>query len=138
VNVLAGGAKIDTNANAITITSAITGDAAGRSLAVMNSKATAGALTLTGAVANIGPITIDANATLVLNNSAATTLTTVSGAGNLTVANASALNAASVTVNTLRIGGTPAPAPAPVPEPGTFVLLALAGLGVLLAAWRRK
>jgi hypothetical protein len=42
--------------------------------------------------------------------------------------------------DTLTIGGAPRASAnaAAVPEPGTFVLLALAGMIALLAAWRRK
>jgi autotransporter-associated beta strand protein len=137
LNVLAGGAKINVNACSITFNEELTGDAVDRSLALSNSAGTAGRLTLAKAVTNIGPVTIDANTTLVLNNSLTTTLSTVSGAGNLTVAGTSVLNATSIKVDTLTIGGT-STAVAAVPEPGTFALLALAGLAALLAAWRRK
>jgi fibronectin-binding autotransporter adhesin len=67
---------------------------------------------------------------------------TVSGlntpSSDVTVSNDAVLNAGSIVASTLTIGGSRVPAPAPVPEPGTVVLLALAGLGTLLAAWRRK
>jgi hypothetical protein len=138
VNVLAGGAEIDTNGFAIGIPVAITGDNAGRSLTVSSSAGTPGTLTLTGAVTNIGPVTIDSNATLQMNNGT-TTFTTVSGNGSMHVADGSTLNATSIVLDTLTIGGpaTASASMAAVPEPGTFVLLALAGIGAILA-WRRK
>jgi fibronectin-binding autotransporter adhesin len=57
------------------------------------------------------------------------------------VATSATLNATSINADSLIIGGGPfafTPHAAAVPEPGTVVLLALAGLGALLAVWRRK
>jgi hypothetical protein len=61
----------------------------------------------------------------------------VTGDGSLHVAAGTTLNAISINVDTLTIGGAPHAAAAAVPEPSAFVLLALAGLGSLLA-WCRK
>jgi hypothetical protein len=76
-----------------------------------------------------------------LNNGLTTTLSTVSGLGNLTVVDGSALTATSINVDTLTIGGPAASAGLvvnTVPEPGTFVLLALAGLSLVGAYLRRR
>ncbi|MCC6124288.1 MAG: autotransporter-associated beta strand repeat-containing protein [Pirellulales bacterium] len=54
----------------------------------------------------------------------------------VSVAVGATLNAPSIVANSLNIG-VPMQAAAAVPEPGTLVLLALAGLGAVLA-WRRK
>jgi autotransporter-associated beta strand protein len=142
LNVLAGGAKIDANGFNISLPASLSlvGDAAGRGLTVSSGSGTPGTLTLTGAVSNIGPVTIGSNATLQMNNGA-TTFTTVSGAGSLKVVDGSTLNATSINLDALIIGGPVSAASAStaaVPEPGTFVLLALAGVGAILAVWRRK
>jgi autotransporter-associated beta strand protein len=84
---------------------------------------------LTGALTYTGDTTVDGG---VLDVSAIDTpdsTVSVTGDGMLT--------ASSITTGTLTIGGTRVGA-APVPEPGTFVLLALAGLGALVAARRQK
>jgi fibronectin-binding autotransporter adhesin len=54
----------------------------------------------------------------------------------VSVTGSATLTASSITASSLVIGGTRVGA-APVPEPSTIVLLALAGLGALLAARRR-
>jgi hypothetical protein len=138
LNVLEGGAKIDPNGNEITITKALAGDVAGRSLQVLNSNATPGVLTLTGPVTNIGPVSIDSGATLQMNNGT-TTFTDVAGAGTLKVVDGSTLYAASINVDTLVIGGTASAASlTAVPEPGTLTLMALAGLFSIGALLRRR
>jgi hypothetical protein len=138
LNVLEGGAKIDSNGNAITITKALAGDAAARSLQVLNSDAAPGVLTLTGAVTNIGPVSIDSGATLQMNNGT-TTFTAVSGGGSLKVVGGSTLYADSISLDTLIIGGTATAASvAAVPEPGTLTLLSLAGLLSIGAYMRRR
>jgi autotransporter-associated beta strand protein len=99
-----------------------------------------GTLTLTGSFSYGGPTVINTG-TLAINNGAANTLHAISGAGSLSVLGTSSLTATSINVDTLTIGGTggaASPIVNTVPEPGTLVLLALAGMGVLLAAWRKK
>ena len=143
LKVQAGGAKIDTNGNAITITQALSGDAAGRSLEVMNSGSTAGVLTLTGPITNIGPTKVDAGATLVIQNGSATTLNTtlasVTGRGSLVVANGTAattLTVGSIRVGSLSLGG--AASASAVPEPGTLALLAIALTALAGGLWSKR
>jgi autotransporter-associated beta strand protein len=54
------------------------------------------------------------------------------------VASGAELNASSIVADTLSIGGPVLGPVVVVPEPSTLVLLALAGLGAIVAAWRRK
>jgi autotransporter-associated beta strand protein len=98
-----------------------------------------GTLTLTGAIGYTGPTVVDSGV-LQIANGLTSNLTTVSGNGSMHVADGSTLNATSIVLDTLTIGGPATAASASmtaVPEPGTFVLLALAGIGAVLA-WRRK
>jgi autotransporter-associated beta strand protein len=90
-----------------------------------------GTLNLTGPISYTGNVSI-ASGLVRINNGTTSTLGTVTGAGSLTVASGSTL-----TVTSLRVGSLAPAAASAVPEPGTLVLLALAGLGMLLA-WRRK
>jgi fibronectin-binding autotransporter adhesin len=108
-----------------------------------------GTLVLTNNLSYNGSTTISAG---VLEIQMTNALSTILGAGHLKVTNGvspTTLTASSVNVGTLTVGSGAklviappgsggAGGAAPVPEPSTFVLLALAGLGVLLAAWRRK
>jgi autotransporter-associated beta strand protein len=82
--------------------------------------------------------------TLQLDIKGSATLSTVTGAGALSVCDGTSLTATSIVVDTLSIGGTPvvisggAASVMAVPEPGTFVLLVLAGLGLVGAFMRRR
>jgi fibronectin-binding autotransporter adhesin len=95
-------------------------------------------LTLAGPVTYTGTTAIDAGV-LQIDTAGAVTLSTITGAGTLGIGSGTTLTATSINVGTLIIGAeAPASAATAVPEPGTLVLLALAGMGALLAAWRRK
>jgi autotransporter-associated beta strand protein len=97
----------------------------------------------------LGTLTLSGNNTYGGNtsvNQGTLVLTTPLITPNATVgvASGASLTAVSIVANTLSIGGGPysaaaaATSPTAVPEPGTMVLLALAGLGALVAVWRRK
>jgi autotransporter-associated beta strand protein len=105
----------------------------------------AGTLTLTGSLTYTGATVIEAGT---LDIEATNTLSTISGAGNLTVgaAAATALTAQSIVVDTLTIGAGSSvtiPVPPPpvsanaVPEPCAWMLL-LAGAACLLPLLRRR
>ena len=97
-----------------------------------------GKLTLTGHLTYTGATTIDAG-TLAIDNGVSTTLSSISGAGTLSVGATQAdttLTATSIAVDTLTIGVPPTAAA--VPEPGTLVLLFLAGLACAGVYLRRK
>ncbi|MCC6124287.1 MAG: autotransporter-associated beta strand repeat-containing protein [Pirellulales bacterium] len=163
VNVREGGMKFDTNGFNDTITKAL--NHAGTSPDGGLTKQGSGILTLTGPIGYDGATVVEAGR-LSIDNGLTTTLSTVSGGGAFSVGNTNAatvVNAASITTNELTIGGgffaaasagsfpeaaTGVPVVyhgtkyglalgSAVPEPGTLVLLALAGLGAVLA-WRRK
>jgi autotransporter-associated beta strand protein len=85
---------------------------------------------LVGSLTYTGNTTVDAGTLTV--SSLDTPNATVSVTGDAT------LTASSITANGLSIGGMRRSGAATVPEPGALVLLALAGAGTLLAAWRRK
>ena len=128
LNVLAGGAIIDTQANNDTIVPPLLHGGSGTDGGLK--KLGNGALTLAATPTYNGNTTVDAGT---LNVG---TLSTP--AATVYVATGATLNATSITADTLTIGGPPlAAAAAAVPEPGTFVLLVLAGLGAIMA-WRRK
>ena len=130
LNVLAGGAKIDTNSFNDTILLPMLHGGGGTDGGLV--KLGAGTLTLSGALSYNGNTTVDAG-TLTL------TVPLNTPNARVYVATGTTLNATSIVADTLTIGGPPmaAPATTPVPEPGTLVLLALAGMGLLLAVWRR-
>jgi len=124
-----------TGTGTLTITGALSG---GTTL----TKDGAGTLTLLGPVSYSGATTINAGR-ISLDNGRTTTLTTITGGASswLAVGNtnsATVLNAKSINVDTLTIGGGFFAATAAVPEPGTLVLLALAGLALAGACLRRK
>jgi fibronectin-binding autotransporter adhesin len=102
------------------------------------------------ALANDGQIsplsTIDNNATfLIADGVAPHTVGVITGAGTTRLFDGARLTASSITQGTLAIGGSGAAAGAcaeagaqSVPEPSVWILLTLAGLGLLGAAGRRK
>jgi autotransporter-associated beta strand protein len=115
-----------------------------------------GILTLTGALTYGGTTTINAGTLQINTTTVAVTLADITGASDATLGvgdgtNATSLTATSVDVGTLTIGAgstlTIAALPsvmssgsalAPVPEPSIIVLLALAGLGLLIGAMRNR
>ncbi|MBN2577539.1 MAG: autotransporter-associated beta strand repeat-containing protein [Pirellulales bacterium] len=134
----AGGGAVET-ANPLTFTGQVVG-ADGGGL----TKDGAGMLTLSGTIDYSGDTAINAGRLQV--NSASATVGVVYGDGDLGVGDgtvSASLTASSISVNSLSIGvpppsGAPAASSQGVPEPSTMLLLALAGLGVFLAARRRK
>ncbi|MCC6125790.1 MAG: autotransporter-associated beta strand repeat-containing protein [Pirellulales bacterium] len=128
LNILAGGAKIDSNGFDLTVTKALNHSGVGADGGLL--KSGAGVLTLTGAVGYNGNTTV--------NQGTLTLAALNTPAAAVYVATGGTLNAASIAANSMTIGGAPLAAAAAVPEPGTLLLLALAGAGMLLAAWRRK
>jgi fibronectin-binding autotransporter adhesin len=161
----AGGAKINTNGNDITIAQSL-------SEVTVNTgnltKLGVGTLTLTGPLYYQGLSDIQ-EGTLKISTGVATQIGNVGGAGTLDVENATTLSAYSVSSGNVKIDGvsslttanvytgtltigagskltiTPiAGAPLSggslkaVPEPSTIVLLAIAALGMIGAAWRRR
>jgi autotransporter-associated beta strand protein len=125
LNVLAGGALIDTQAFDVTITKQLLGSTGDTGLKKLGT----GTLTLTVDPTYNGNTTVDAG-TLTVGN--------LTHSANVYVASTGTLNATSIVTGTLTIGGPASSASVTaVPEPSTIVLLVLAGLGALLA-WRRK
>jgi autotransporter-associated beta strand protein len=118
-------------------------------LAVADNGAGLGTLTLasvagTGSLTKTGAGALDVVGSIAMAGDTIVNEGTVNATGGInTPANAvyvstgTTLNASSIVADSLVIGGGPYAAAASVPEPGTFVLLALAGLGALLV-WRRK
>ncbi len=115
-------------------------------------KTTTGIMTLTGPVSYTGLTNIQAG-TLQINNGLSTVLANVTGtsSGTLAIDNASTLTANSISVGALIIGGgstlgidplsggpSASGALSPVPEPSTLVMLAIAAIGLIGAAWRRQ
>ncbi|MGD0516529.1 MAG: PEP-CTERM sorting domain-containing protein [Thermoguttaceae bacterium] len=149
--VQAGGANFDTQGNNVTITKALAEDPA--SIGGGLAKASGGILTLTGALTYTGATAITGG-TVQINTPGTSALAAISGAGSLGIGDgivASTVSANSVSVDTLTIGagstlvikalsGGPSSGGelTPVPEPSTFVLLAIAALGLVGAAWRRR
>jgi autotransporter-associated beta strand protein len=145
-HILAGGAIIDTNTNNVTIAQALAGSVGDGGL----TKKSAGILTLTGALTYTGLTDIQAG-TLQINTGGGTALASITGAGALGIGNTTSLTANSVSVGTLTIGagstltinaipGGPMAGGGftAVPEPSTFAMLAMAALGLMAAAWRRR
>jgi autotransporter-associated beta strand protein len=130
VNVMENGAKIDTNALDITINRELK-HAGTLPLDGGLTKLGDGSLTLTvlptyTGDTNVNQGLLNANAGISTPNS------------RVYVATGATLNATSIVADTLTIGGPQIGAAVAVPEPGTLVLLVLAGMGILLAVWRRK
>jgi autotransporter-associated beta strand protein len=131
LNVLAGGAIIDTQNYAVTVTKQLLGSTGDGGLKKLGT----GTLTLSADPTYTGKTIVDAG-TLTVGN--------LTHSANVYVASTGTLNATSIVTGTLTIGGpalaATSSAAAPitaVPEPSTIVMLVLASLGTLLA-WRRK
>jgi autotransporter-associated beta strand protein len=137
LNVKSGGAVIDTNGHNDTIVPTLGYAADGGDVGGLL-KLGEGELTLTADPVYKGDTFVNEGALTVgnLNTPSAT----------VTVATDATLNAASIVADSLVIGAPAVSYPAPVvsgaavvvPEPSTLVLLALAGMGALVAVWRRK
>jgi autotransporter-associated beta strand protein len=125
--ILDNGALVKSGTGSLTISGAISG------LGTVENAGT-GTLTLTGPLSYTGTTYISSG-TLQLAYAGTVTLHDIQGPGNLIVCTGTTLQAPSIVVGSLTIGGTPMAVA--VPEPGTLVLLVLAGLGILLA-YRRK
>jgi hypothetical protein len=113
-----------------------------------------GTLTLTGIISYTGPTTINTTSTLKLYSPGATDLAAISGTGNLIIGDGSVpstVSADSVDVGALTVssgsklvinplsGGSLAGVQlTAVPEPSAFVLLTIAALGLIGAAWRKR
>ncbi|MCC6127111.1 MAG: autotransporter-associated beta strand repeat-containing protein [Pirellulales bacterium] len=133
LNVMEGGAKIDSNGNDIGTAIALTHAGAAAIDGGLTKKG-AGRLTLTGPIGYTGPTVIEAGK-LIINNGLTTNLSTVTGAtGTFEVLGTSVVNATSIGCDTLQIGGV---ATAAVPEPSTSILIFLAGIGLLFRLWRK-
>jgi fibronectin-binding autotransporter adhesin len=99
----------------------------------------AGTQVLAGALTYTGNTDIQAGM-LQVATQGEVTLSTVTGAGTLSVCDGTSLKATSIVIDTLSIGGSPVlPGPVVVvPEPSTFVLSILGFLGLAGWAWRKK
>ena len=102
VNVMEGGAKIDTNGLDVTITRSLQ-HAGAMDIDGGLTKLDGGKLTLTGPLTYTGTTTIDTGA-LQIDTLGAVTLSTITGAGTLGVGSGTTLTATSITVDTLIIG----------------------------------
>ena len=161
----AGGAIIDTNGHNITVAQIL--NEAVLNTGVLTKQGT-GTLTLTGALhfqggtdIQAGTVNISTGAATQIGNvngagtldvENATSLSAFSvNVGNVTIGAGSSLATANVGTNTLTIGAgstvtiTAIPGGplaggglTVVPEPGTFAMLAMAALGLMAAAWRRR
>jgi autotransporter-associated beta strand protein len=142
-----GGATLDTQAYNITVANAIGNGGAGGL-----TKNGSGTLEFDGTVSYSGDTTINAGV-LKINNNLSTTLSAISGDGTLEVDGSSTvLTAGSIKANTLTIGAGAEVVIAAisgasieqeldiqsVAEPSTLLLLGIAALATLFAAWRRK
>jgi fibronectin-binding autotransporter adhesin len=134
VNVMAGGAKIDSGGLGVTITQVLKHDPTEGAPAIDGglTKLGDGSLTLSVLPTYTGNTTVD-QGTLNLPTGISTPSATVY------VATGAALNASSIVANTLTIGGPPltASSAAAVPEPGAFALLAIA-LAAVAGGYCRK
>ena len=149
ITFLAGGATLDTQANTITVSKGIFGNAGAGGL----TKNGSGILELDGTVTYSGATSINAGV-LKINNKQSTTLGAISGAGKLEVDGTSTvLTANSINVNTLTLGAGSVVVIAPisggshvgqelnivpVPEPSALVLLGIGALAMLFAALKKR
>jgi hypothetical protein len=157
LNVQAGGAVIDTQAFTVKITKDLVHDAMGPAVdGGLTQLGPSGTLKLSGNLTYTGPTSFEGTLKISGDPALHAIKSTGSGTGELIVGDiaypATVLSATRVGVKTLTVtagskltiephaDGLPGAGAGftPVPEPSTFVLLALAGLGVLLAAWRRR
>ena len=117
LDVMAGGAVIDTNGFDIGIAKTLQADAV--SIGGGLKKLGLGSLTLTADPGYTGNTTVDAGALTVGNLNTPRAV--------VYIATGTTLNATSIVADTLTIGGPPLASSTPVPEPGGLLLLALAG-----------
>ena len=160
----AGGAKIDTNSFDITIAQSLSEVTLNTGSLT---KLGAGTLTLTGPLHYQGLSDIQ-QGTLQISTAVPTQIGNVNGSGTLDVENATALSAFSVSAGAVKIDGVSSLTTAnvytntltigagskltitpiaggplgggltAVPEPSTLVMLTIAALGMIGAAWRRR
>jgi autotransporter-associated beta strand protein len=117
------------DANVLSIVTPISGDAG-------LDKAGTGTLVLTAAPTYTGTTVIENGVLSVDLAGSSATFNTITGSGQLHVGSTTTVNATSIAVDSLTIGGT-LPTVAAVPEPSSIVLITLAGLGILWTIRRR-